>query len=1026
MYLTPDLEFQIRLVRWSKYLSSVVLLIALAVLFGWIWNIELLKTPIPNLAVMNPVSALAFVFTSTSLLLITSSDAAFGKEVLSYVLGFTVFLIGTLRILGLPVDQLLFPDKLALYPGSNFQARMATDTAFCFLALGIALLGLKNKPRRNQIPAQVIALMVALTGLLSVIGYIYRVKEFYSVLVYVPMAIHSAVCFVFISFAILFAYPGRGIMKEFTSTFTGSITARLLVPFAIIIPIVLGLLRLYGHWKGIFTVEFGVTVLVTSIIIVFLSIIWYTTIQLNKRDFFKKEMEDGLLESEEKFRLFIDSVKDYAIFMLSKDGKVLSWNEGAAQIKGYTSREIIGKYISIFYTDEEIKLGEPEYNLAMAEKNGRFEKEGWRKKKNGTLFWADVIFTAIYDDKKQLRGFAKITRDITARRKAEEQIALLANLVEQTGDAIIALGLDNSIKSWNRGAEILYGYSEEEVRNKNFRKISGSQLTDEQVENILKEVHQKKRWQGELIYLHKNGTPVCSLVSVSPMQDRKGENTGYVFAARDISDRKKLEEQQRKFSEELEVQVSMKTAELTNVFERVSDGFMAFDKNGQITYVNKKTAHVIQRNPEDIIGKNVWAEFPLTEQTVFQENFQKAISEQTNVHFELFSESLGMWFEDYLYPSPDGTSLFFRDITEKKRSEQALKKTEQDLILSERKYKLLFERNPMPMWILSQSDLQFIDVNGSALKHYGYTKEEFMSMSSDEIRPEEDRKEYMIEAKKNVPGVSPRGIWRHKTKNGTIIHVEIYANDYLYEGRNVRLVLANDVSEKVKAEEDLKYSLDEVRELASHLQNIREEERAGMAREIHDELGQQLTGLKMDMSWISRRLNSREDTEIKERISGTLGLLDETIKTVRRIATELRPGILDDLGLTAAISWQSEEFGKRTGITTRFESDITEFIFSPAVAIGLFRICQESLTNVARHAEAKNVFLSLQKRENQLLLTIADDGKGFDVGRAGNKKTLGLLGMKERTLMMGGKYEIVSKRGGGTTLLVSIPVNHSD
>ena len=123
--------------------------------------------------------------------------------------------------------------------------------------------------------------------------------------------------------------------------------------------------------------------------------------------------------------------------------------------------------------------------------------------------------------------------------------------------------------------------------------------------------------------------------------------------------------------------------------------------------------------------------------------------------------------------------------------------------------------------------------------------------------------------------------------------------------------------------------------------------------------------------------------------------------------------------MIAAIEWQSQEFEKRSGIITRFESEIDNFSFSPSVAIGLFRICQESLTNVARYAEAKNVFMKLQQTDKQILLTIIDNGKGFDINKI-RKKTLGLLGMKERSLMMGGKFEILSEEGKGTSLNVRI------
>ena len=152
-------------------------------------------------------------------------------------------------------------------------------------------------------------------------------------------------------------------------------------------------------------------------------------------------------------------------------------------------------------------------------------------------------------------------------------------------------------------------------------------------------------------------------------------------------------------------------------------------------------------------------------------------------------------------------------------------------------------------------------------------------------------------------------------------------------------------------------------------------------------------------------------------------LLDTTIKTVRRIATDLRPSILDDLGLIAAIEWQSQEFERRSGISTEFKSTVNEFKHSSAIAIGLFRICQESLTNVARHAGADRIRISLQEENEYILLKIEDNGKGFEIQKTGDKKTLGLLGMKERTLMMGGEFRIESSPGKGTTLFVTVPVS---
>ena len=211
----------------------------------------------------------------------------------------------------------------------------------------------------------------------------------------------------------------------------------------------------------------------------------------------------------------------------------------------------------------------------------------------------------------------------------------------------------------------------------------------------------------------------------------------------------------------------------------------------------------------------------------------------------------------------------------------------------------------------------------------------------------------------------------------------------------------------------------QLRELSDHLLNIRETERTNIAREIHDELGQQLTILKMDISWLHQKLQKFEDATVLQKTNDTLQLLNETIKTVRRIATNLRPSMLDDLGLIEAIEWQSKEFEKRSGLTIIFECGIPYLPVSNAVATSLFRIYQEALTNIGRHANAKHVYSKLQLENDKVILIIKDDGIGFDMQTLGAKKTLGILGMKERTLMMGGRFEINSKAEEGTTIVIS-------
>jgi PAS domain S-box-containing protein len=438
--------------------------------------------------------------------------------------------------------------------------------------------------------------------------------------------------------------------------------------------------------------------------------------------------------------------------------------------------------MSIFYTPAEIARGEPHYNLLQAEKFGRFEQEGERVRKDGSVFWANIVFTAIRDPNGKLLGFAKVTRDITERKRSEAQITYMARLMEDTSDAIFSMDTSYNIRTWNKAAELLYGYTFAEVKGKLARTVLKTQMSEDVLDAIREKMTRNGYWKGEIYYLTKAGTRLTVLLSASAVKNSEGAPDGFVMVCRDFTERKKLELQLEQFNKELEEQVRKKTAELNQSYQ-------------------------------------------------------------------------------------------------------------------------------------------------------------------------------------------------------------------------------------------------DVRQLASHLQDIREEERAGIAREIHDELGQQLTGLKMDLSWMSKRKAMQEDNELRQKAVTVTSLLDTTIMTVRRIATELRPSILDDLGLVAAIEWQCQEFERRSGICTEFNSTLAEFVHSSAIAIGLFRICQESMTNVARHAAASRIRISLQEElDEYILLKIEDDGKGFEVRTTGSKKTLGLLGMKERALMMGGEFRIDSEPGKGTTLFVTVPI----
>jgi signal transduction histidine kinase len=241
------------------------------------------------------------------------------------------------------------------------------------------------------------------------------------------------------------------------------------------------------------------------------------------------------------------------------------------------------------------------------------------------------------------------------------------------------------------------------------------------------------------------------------------------------------------------------------------------------------------------------------------------------------------------------------------------------------------------------------------------------------------------------------------------------------EATRVRGV-AQDITEHRHAFEAVEAGREELRQLARRLQQIREEERARISREIHDELGQSLTGLKMDLAWIGTKLKPGQEI-LRKRNDAMLGLVDSTIDTVRRIAAELRPGLLDDLGLQAAMEWQANEFSKRSGVDMDLELRAPDGSLPAEVSTAVFRIMQEALTNVARHAAAKRVMVRLFREDGHLVLTVQDDGRGLPEAGASRRRSLGILGMGERARALGGDVTVSGPPGQGATVTARIPLS---
>ena len=488
-----------------------------------------------------------------------------------------------------------------------------------------------------------------------------------------------------------------------------------------------------------------------------------------------------------------------------------------------------------------------------------------------------------------IEGALKQRRTEKEKKAALDKLKLSENyfrsIIEQFPYPVVTYAPDGTFINANPAWEIMWDDKRENVKGYNIRKdpqMIASGLSVYVEKAFGGEVAESTPYLYEPVLIGKQGRNRWMQMLLYPLKNDQQQLLEVILILLDITSNKEAEKKIRDSEEQYRM-----------LIERVSDGFIALDKDWKYTYVNKRTGEITGRDPKSLIGKYIWDEFPEAVGSGTFNAFNKAMETQQYINNIDYYAPLQLWQENEIYPSPEGLSVFIRDITERKRIEEAIR-----------------------------------------------------------------------------------------------------------------------------------LNAEQLRELSLHLQDIREEERAAMAREVHDVLGQQLTGFKMDMSWLNRKMKN-EDPDIRERISGTIKLIDDTIQTVRKIASDLRPSILDDLGLVAALEWQSEDFEKRSGIKINFTGNLQELVLAPQIAIALFRIYQELLTNVARHANASLVNSSLYTGNGQLHLIVNDNGKGFDMENTGNNKTLGLLGIKERTLLMGGRYEIKSKPGEGTAVLISVPLANS-
>jgi PAS domain S-box-containing protein len=638
----------------------------------------------------------------------------------------------------------------------------------------------------------------------------------------------------------------------------------------------------------------------------------------------------------------------------------------------------------------------------------------------------------------------KIRMDNVLRRQTEQQLKQFNKILEEKVRIKTADIKESEMKleaSENNLRQVLSSATENfyvidksyrvtlinEVAERNLQKAWGHPVTtgtnildyapDEKNEPSRKSF--EKAFDGEKveyeIYLSIEGLPEWVQVNYMPVNDENGITTGVCVFTTDITSRKKAEEIV-KASEE----------RYRSLIEQASDAIMITDSKGNFSEVNQVFCKKFGYEKEEVKQMNISMVIDPEQLKKEPIHFAELLAGQTILSERrmLHKDGTIIEVEANVKMIPDGRLLAIaRDIGERKKTEQEKERIRYELNERVKELTTLYRAGQI---------LQAEDKSTDAV-----LKEIISILPSGWQYPDITAARVVLGEKEFTTANFAESIHKQnslfQTFDGTpgkleVIYLENRPPEaegpFLIEERNLLNMLAEMLQiyfNRKWANEQLKQSYEEIRLLASHIEDIREEEKIKIAREIHDELGQQITSLKIDVSWLSKKLEP--DNEILyKKTKDVLLLLDETVKSVRRIASELRPGILDDLGLVAAIEWQSNEFEKRSGIKTQFNYFPDDFVTPKNISTGLFRIFQESLTNVARHAEASEIVVSINRTGNGVILKISDNGKGFDLSTFGQKRTLGLLGMKERTMMMGGKYDIFSEKGKGTTVFVTVPL----
>ncbi|PSP85241.1 hypothetical protein BRC83_03235 [Halobacteriales archaeon QS_1_68_17] len=390
------------------------------------------------------------------------------------------------------------------------------------------------------------------------------------------------------------------------------------------------------------------------------------------------ERERRRHEIYQQFESLVDAVEDYAIYLLDTDGTVVSWNAGAARIKGYSREEILGEHYRTFFTEADVEQRLPERNLAEAARTGHLEEVGVRVRADGSRFPARVSLTPIYDD-GTLDGFAKVTRDLTDRREREARYRRERDLNEQILEAVPAsitvVSPDGTIRRANARAQERLGFDPDagqtyRIGDRNVYDEDGNYLPPDERPYMRVFETGEPMFEEECRLDLADGSHRWILLNAVPFYGNDGEDVEHVvISSMDITQLKEQSRQLAKTRDEL-------MAELREVFTRIDEATIAIDENWQIAFANREAGRLLDRDETELVGRDLWEEFPDAVESTFQHQYERAMRLQKPVTVEEYYAPLDAWFEARVYPSETGLSIYFRDVTDRIRRKRELERYE--------------------------------------------------------------------------------------------------------------------------------------------------------------------------------------------------------------------------------------------------------------------------------------------------------------------------------------------------------------